>query len=108
MSFRTVVITRQSKITYKNRFLVVKQENDEKYTTGFKAGNKVKEFSINVEFKWGEKFGGENPGIYFDDGDGASKTIEEVTEMMDNFKTTIGESQTYKVTLTAIAKGQSK
>lgn len=31
MSFRTVVITRQSKITYKNRFLVVKQENDEKY-----------------------------------------------------------------------------
>ena len=30
MSFRTVVITRQSKISYKNRFLVVKQENDEK------------------------------------------------------------------------------
>lgn len=31
MSFRTVVITRQSKISYKNRFLVVKNENDEKY-----------------------------------------------------------------------------
>ncbi len=31
MSFRTVVITRQSKINYKNRFLVVKQDNDEKY-----------------------------------------------------------------------------
>lgn len=31
MSFRTVVITRQSRISYKNRFLVVKQENDEKY-----------------------------------------------------------------------------
>ncbi len=31
MSFRTVVIARQSKISYKNRFLVVKQENDEKY-----------------------------------------------------------------------------
>lgn len=31
MSFRTVVITKQSKINYKNRFLVVKQENDEKY-----------------------------------------------------------------------------
>lgn len=31
MSFRTVVIRRQSKISYKNRFLVVKQENDEKY-----------------------------------------------------------------------------
>lgn len=31
MSFRTVVITRQSKISYKNRFLVVKHENDEKY-----------------------------------------------------------------------------
>jgi len=31
MSFRTVVISRQSKISYKNRFLVVKQENDEKY-----------------------------------------------------------------------------
>jgi len=31
MSFRTVVITRQSKISYKNRFLVVKQNNDEKY-----------------------------------------------------------------------------
>ena len=31
MSFRTVVITRQSKISYKNRFLVIKQENDEKY-----------------------------------------------------------------------------
>lgn len=30
MSFRTVVITRQSKISYKNRFLVVKQETDEK------------------------------------------------------------------------------
>ena len=31
MSFRTVVITKQSKIGYKNRFLVVKQETDEKY-----------------------------------------------------------------------------
>ena len=31
MSFRTVVITKQSKISYKNRFLVVKQEDDEKY-----------------------------------------------------------------------------
>lgn len=31
MSFRTVVITRQSKISYKNRFLVVKQDSDEKF-----------------------------------------------------------------------------
>lgn len=31
MSFRTVVITKQSKISYKNRFLVVKQETNEKY-----------------------------------------------------------------------------
>lgn len=31
MSFRTVVITKQSKISYKNRFLVVKQENDERF-----------------------------------------------------------------------------
>lgn len=31
MSFRTVIISRQSKISYKNRFLVVKQDNDEKY-----------------------------------------------------------------------------
>ena len=31
MSFRTVVITKQSKMSYKNRFLVVKQDNDEKY-----------------------------------------------------------------------------
>lgn len=31
MSFRTVVITRQSKISYKNRFLVVKKESEEKY-----------------------------------------------------------------------------
>lgn len=31
MSFRTVVITKQSKISYKNRFLVVKQDVDEKY-----------------------------------------------------------------------------
>ena len=31
MSFRTVVISRQSKISYKNRFLVVKKDNDEKY-----------------------------------------------------------------------------
>ena len=31
MSFRTVVITKQSKINYKNRFLVVKQGIDEKY-----------------------------------------------------------------------------
>ena len=31
MSFRTVVISRQSKISYKNRFLVVKQEAEEKY-----------------------------------------------------------------------------
>lgn len=31
MSFRTVVITNQSKLNYKNRFLVVKQDNDEKY-----------------------------------------------------------------------------
>ena len=31
MSFRTVVITKQSKLNYKNKFLVVKQEDDEKY-----------------------------------------------------------------------------
>lgn len=31
MSFRTVVISKQSRISYKNRFLVVKQNNDEKY-----------------------------------------------------------------------------
>lgn len=31
MSFRTVVISRQSKISYKNRYLVVKRDNDEKY-----------------------------------------------------------------------------
>lgn len=31
MSFRTVVITKQSKISYKNRYLVVKQENEEKF-----------------------------------------------------------------------------
>ena len=31
MSFRTVVITNQLKLNYKNRFLVVKQDNDEKY-----------------------------------------------------------------------------
>ena len=31
MSFRTVVITKNSRINYKNRFLVVKQEEDEKY-----------------------------------------------------------------------------
>lgn len=31
MSFRTVVITKQSKLNYKNRFLSIKQEDDEKY-----------------------------------------------------------------------------
>ncbi len=31
MSFRTVVITKQSKISYKNRFLVIKQDAEEKY-----------------------------------------------------------------------------
>lgn len=31
MSFRTIVITKNSRINYKNRFLVVKQEEDEKY-----------------------------------------------------------------------------
>ena len=31
MSFRTVVISKQSKLSYKNRLLVVKQESDEKY-----------------------------------------------------------------------------
>lgn len=31
MSFRTIVITKQAKISYKNRFLVVKQDSDECY-----------------------------------------------------------------------------
>ena len=31
MSFRTVVVTKQAKLNYKNRFLVVKQDIDEKY-----------------------------------------------------------------------------
>lgn len=31
MSFRTIVISKQSKLNYKNRFLVVKQEETEKY-----------------------------------------------------------------------------
>ena len=30
------------------------------------SSENVKTFSFTVEFKWGEKFGGENPGIYFD------------------------------------------
>ena len=32
MSFRTVVISNPAKISYKNRFLVVKQDMDEKYS----------------------------------------------------------------------------
>ena len=35
MSFRTVMITKQSSLSYKNRFLVVKQDIEEKY---FDAG----------------------------------------------------------------------
>ena len=31
MSFRTVVVTKEARISYKNRFLVVKQDIDEKY-----------------------------------------------------------------------------
>lgn len=31
MSFRTIVVTKQAKLSYKNRFLVVKQDIDEKY-----------------------------------------------------------------------------
>lgn len=31
MSFRTIVVTKQAKLSYKNRFLMVKQDNDEKY-----------------------------------------------------------------------------
>ena len=31
MSFRTVVISKANKISYKNRFLVVKDDMDEKY-----------------------------------------------------------------------------
>ena len=31
MSFRTVVITKQSKLSYKNRYLAVRNELEEKY-----------------------------------------------------------------------------
>lgn len=47
--------------------------------------------AVTLSFAWGEKFGGVNPGDYFDDTEGRElyESIDEVRDVLDTFKATM-------------------
>lgn len=78
------------------------------------AGENTKKFSYDVEFTWGEKFGNENPGLYYDsakfnpteeDLNGYSGTQEEkitayIKSVLEAFHELM-DSATYEIVVTA-------
>lgn len=78
------------------------------------SGTNEKKFSYNITFKWGSKFGGENPGEYYDSAafnpseeelNGFEGTQEEkitayIKSVLDAFHTLM-DTSTYEVVVTA-------
>lgn len=88
--------------------------NSEVVLTLTESGTNEKKFSYNITFKWGSKFGGENPGEYYDSAafnpseeelNGFEGTQEEkitayIKSVLDAFHTLM-DTSTYEVVVTA-------
>lgn len=88
--------------------------NSEVVLTLTGSGTNEKKFSYNITFKWGSKFGGENPGEYYDSAafnpseeelNGFEGTQEEkitayIKSVLDAFHTLM-DTSTYEVVVTA-------
>lgn len=83
-------------------------------TTLTESGTNEKKFSYDITFKWGSKFGGENPGEYYDsaafnpseeelssfDGTQEEKITAYIKSVLDAFHTLM-DTSTYEVVVTA-------
>lgn len=85
--------------------------------SGLVEDDKICTFEYKITFSWGEAFGNENPGYYYDDPTTGGEftttetgqknyTIsnETVKTTMEDVKTKLETNAEYKITLTAIAK----
>lgn len=66
--------------------------NSEVVLTLTESGTNEKKFSYNITFKWGSKFGGENPGEYYD-----SAAFNPSEEELSSFKGTQEEKITFYI-----------
>ena len=82
--------------------ITVSEDTTTKY--GVDVGTKLKSFSYDITFTWGEAFNRKNPGEYFDE-DEAGKAIsyEQVKSTMADFYSTLNTTGRYKVTISASA-----
>lgn len=88
--------------------------NSEVVLTLTESGTNEKKFSYNITFKWGSKFGGENPGEYYDsaafnpseeelssfEGTQEEKITAYIKSVLDAFHTLM-DTSTYEVVVTA-------
>lgn len=88
--------------------------NSEVVLTLTKSGTNEKKFSYNITFKWGSKFGGENPGEYYDsaafnpseeelssfEGTQEEKITAYIKSVLDAFHALM-DTSTYEVVVTA-------
>ena len=88
--------------------------NSEVVLTLTESGTNEKKFSYNITFKWGSKFGGENPGEYYDsaafnpseeelssfEGTQEEKITDYIKSVLDAFHTLM-DTSTYEVVVTA-------
>ena len=88
--------------------------NSEVVLTLTESGTNEKKFSYNITFKWGSKFGGENPGEYYDsaafnpsegelssfEGTQEEKITAYITSVLDAFHALM-DTSTYEVVVTA-------
>ena len=97
------------------RYIILPEcANSEVVLTLTESGTNEKKFSYNITFKWGSKFGGENPGEYYDSAafnpseeelNGFEGTQEEkitayIKSVLDAFHTLM-DTSTYEVVVTA-------
>ena len=60
------------------------------YTVSDVGGVKTVVFNMTVQFLWGETFGGQNPGLYYDlDEEGVTVPYETVKATLNQFKATV-------------------
>lgn len=88
--------------------------NSEVVLTPTESGTNEKKFSYNITFKWGSKFGGENPGEYYDsaafnpseeelssfEGTQEEKITAYIKSVLDAFHALM-DTSTYEVVVTA-------
>lgn len=98
----------------------ITEENVSNYTN-VQVGNKIREFSYKVELKWGNFFGEQNPGDWYDNDaheKGGEKIYNQETGLyeyvidkvqllqeMATFKALVENEADFKITVTAVSNG---